>query len=191
MSKSKPKICSYPPCTKEARANSYCPGHNRQYKLGQELTDLRGWGTVNKDRECSFDECSTKSHSDGLCHAHYYQKNIAKTKLKKVRGPKTEEWSKWSLHSTGYIYRWRWILATNKMTHEYQHRYVVEQHLGRKLLKHENVHHINGVRDDNRIENLELWSTSQPSGQRVEDKISWAMELLELYGYKINRPPKS
>ena len=41
--------------------------------------------------------------------------------------------------------------------------------------------HINGIRDDNRTENLELWSTSQPCGQRVKDKIEWAKEILETY----------
>ncbi len=65
--------------------------------------------------------------------------------------------------------------------HVLEHRWVMQEKLGRPLLKHENVHHINGVRTDNRLENLELWSTSQPSGQRVEDKIRWAREFLALY----------
>jgi hypothetical protein len=47
------------------------------------------------------------------------------------------------------------------------------------------IDHINGQRSDNRIENLELWSTSQPAGQRVEDKIAWAKDLLESYGYRV------
>jgi len=61
------------------------------------------------------------------------------------------------------------------------HRYVYEQHYGITLTPNQNIHHINGDRLDNRIENLELWDTSQPSGQRVEDKISFYFELVEKY----------
>ena len=62
-----------------------------------------------------------------------------------------------------------------------EHTKIMEAHLGRPLTRHESIHHINGNRSDNRIENLELWNTAQPFGQRVEDKVEWAINILKEY----------
>lgn len=61
------------------------------------------------------------------------------------------------------------------------HRSIVEDDIGRPLEQFEEIHHLNGNRADNRIENLEIWSTKQPKGQRPEDKVEYALEILNLY----------
>lgn len=71
--------------------------------------------------------------------------------------------------------------GASKSGHVFEHRKVMQDILGRALIEDENVHHRNGVRDDNRPENLELWSHAQPKGQRVADKIQWAKDFLALY----------
>jgi hypothetical protein len=75
-------------------------------------------------------------------------------------------------------YRVRWVNGKNVL----EHRLVMAEVIGRELLPNENVHHKNGIRHDNRPENLELWPTSQPKGQRVTDLVAHAREVLELYG---------
>jgi len=74
-----------------------------------------------------------------------------------------------------------------KNQHIHEHVFVMSEHLQRPLKKGENVHHINGDRRDNRIENLELWHRTQPSGQKLSDKIKSSLEFLRNYGYEIEK----
>ena len=86
------------------------------------------------------------------------------------------------IRSEGYRYIWMPDHPNAKKSgYVAEHIKVMADMIGRPLVKGENVHHKNGVRDDNRPENLEIWNTSQPPGQRIPDKVEWAKEILSLY----------
>lgn len=75
----------------------------------------------------------------------------------------------------------KYRLGAKKQNEIQEHVKVMSEYLGRPLITQESVHHKNGNRADNRLENLELWSKYQPAGQRVEDKVVWTKEILSLY----------
>jgi hypothetical protein len=105
-------------------------------------------------------------------------------KSKHQAGPDNHNWQGgWGLDKNGYVRSMRngkWVM---------QHREVMEAHLGRKLESYEHVHHKDGNRANNAIENLELWGVRrQPKGQRHEDLIDWAIALLVRDGYIVTRP---
>lgn len=82
----------------------------------------------------------------------------------------------------GYIYtKAPWHSNSNSRGYIMEHRLVYEDHYFIKLRKSEYIHHKNGIRDDNRIENLELWTSNQPAGQRPSDLVKWAKNILKKY----------
>lgn len=113
-----------------------------------------------------------------------YLSDLAKQKRNEAHlGKRSFNW-KGGRHidKNGYVQVWKPEHPNARLGgYIHEHRLIMSEHLGRPLLKNENVHHKNGIRDDNRLENLELWSTMQPAGKRPEDLLKFAKEIINIY----------
>lgn len=181
-----PKECLVSWCDRTAVATGMCSGHWQRSKKGRDL-DVP-FRHRNAGQNCSFDGCDRRAQARGLCGTHSRQKRKGAS-LTPIRDITPGAWRK-KLSPEGYVVIFRTPVKGGERRADgrgvkqevmLEHRFVMEQQLGRKLLPDETVHHINGVRNDNRPENLELWSSSHPKGQRVEDKVEWALEMLGRY----------
>ena len=123
---------------------------------------------------CQVKDCNKQHAAKGYCQMHYKRNKLYGDPNAVINSGRINDRS-------GYVYL-RVLSGNGKLgKYKYEHRIIMEQHLGRELLPNENVHHKNGIKDDNRLENLELWSKGQPAGQRVEDKVEYALEILRTY----------
>lgn len=173
-----PLLCSASDCDRKPKARGLCSGHYQRF-LKNVAVDGAPLRVASVSKECSEDGCSKPLHANSLCNTHNWRfRKHKSTKLPKKKDKPKTTW----VSQFGYrvVYFPEHSMA-NSSGNLFEHRLVMATHLKRPLLPQENVHHINGDRLDNRIENLELWSKSQPAGQRVDDKVSWAIELLKLY----------
>jgi HNH endonuclease len=176
------RVCRVDGCDRgpgEYLRHGYCDMHSqrvRKYGHPGEASPRRGASrkaplTRRADGLCAVEGCDYSTANLGLCKMHLSR--LDKYGEVGAAGRMKAEPGSGSLTPDGY----RLIFVDGKQVKE--HRHIMEQIIGRKLRRDESVHHINGIKFDNRPANLELWTGvgQQPRGAKVSDLLDWA----ELY----------
>jgi hypothetical protein len=175
-----PAPCAVDDCDRRAVTRGWCHGHYLRWsRTGDVKPDVPLARLLPKT--CTISDCERTSQAHGLCGSHLSRKRLhgtpqAEIPVKVITGKGTLSHGYWKVPVPPKLRH-----LVNGDTNALEHRLVMAQHLGRPLRPDESVHHRNGQRTDNRIENLELWSRYQPSGARVEDLLEWAWEVIRRY----------
>ena len=176
------EICSIDNCDKKGvhryKDGKICPMHYQRWKRGKDLSAPKH-GLMRKG-SCTTPGCGYPVKARQLCRTCYgYFERGEEPKIFRRRGTYAKERK---IDSKGYA---KWYDPTSPHASPsgwvFEHRHVMAEWLGRKLYPGENIHHRNGVRSDNRVENLQLWVSFQPAGQRPSDLVEWAKEILRRY----------